>query len=273
MTVRSKHLKIVGAVGASALAVGTLGVAPALAAGKTMTFQCQAPLLATSATLTPAKLPAKMAAGQASTGKMTVVIHLTPTQTTIAGSLGQTVSGKVTAKGEKNTIAYKVSFPSKDIQSGSSEDITATGKYTVTAPKAGKYTLNAGNLTANLVIDNSGTDTPVKQSCTPPTDGTQTLGTITVSKAKTKSKVSASAKGSKATVSDKVTSNGLTATGKVSFSLKKGSKTVKASGKLNKKGVATISKSLSAGKYSITATYKGNKNVSGSVGTGSVTVK
>ena len=102
-----------------------------------------------------------------------------------------------------------------------------------------------------------------------PTDGTQVLGTTTVAKDKTKSKVSAKVKGSTANVSDKVKSHfGLKPTGKVTFTLKKGSKTVgKAKGKISKKGVAKVSfKHLGSSKYSVSASYKGDKNLKGSKG-------
>ena len=95
------------------------------------------------------------------------------------------------------------------------------------------------------------------------------LGTITVSKDKTKSKVSATVKGSTATVKDKVKSHfGLKATGKVKFTLKKGSTVVgHAKGKISKKGVAKVSfKKLKSTKYTVTAMYKGSSNLKGSTG-------
>jgi hypothetical protein len=273
MTVRPKHLTIVGAVGAVALTVGGL-TSPALAAGKTMTFGCDLPLGPTSATLTP-KIPAKMFAGQALKGKMKVVVHLTPTQTGTAATIGTKVAGTVKAKGEKKSIAYKVSFPATTINAGSAQDITATGKSTITAPKPGNYALNAGAITADLVVSGGAAgDTPIAQSCTAPTGASKSLGTIKVVKDTSKGKVKGKASGKTATVTDTVKAkHGGKVTGKVSFSLKKGSKTVKASGKLSKKGVAKISKKLTAGKWSVTATYKGDKNVKGSKAKGSVTVK
>jgi hypothetical protein len=273
MTVRSKHLKIAGVLGASALTIGAMA-SPALAAGTTLSFGCAAPLGPTSATLTP-KVPAKMFAGQALKGKMKVVVHLTPTQTGTAATIGTKVAGTVSAKGEKKTIAYKVTFPATTINGGSAQDITATGKSTITAPKPGKYTLNAGAITAALVISGGAAgSTPISQSCTAPTGASKTLGTTKVVKDTSKGKVKGKASGKTATVTDTVKAkHGGKVTGKVSFSLKKGSKTVKASGKLSKKGVAKISKKLTAGKWSVTATYKGDKNLKGSKAKGSVTVK
>jgi hypothetical protein len=273
MTVRPKHLTIVGAVGAVALTVGGLA-SPALAAGKTMTFGCDLPLGPTSATLTP-KIPAKMFAGQALKGKMKVVVRLTAPQTTAASVAGTSVAGKIVAKGEKKTIAYTVTFPKTTINAGSAQNITATGKSTITAPKPGKYTLNAGAIAATLNLTGGpGGPATIPQSCTAPTGASKTLGTIKVVKDTSKGKVKGKASGKTATVTDTVKAkHGGKVTGKVSFSLKKGSKTVKASGKLSKKGVAKISKKLTAGKWSVTAKYKGDKNVKGSTAKGSVTVK
>lgn len=277
MTVSSKNLKLVGALSAAALTVGALGaVSPALAAGHDLTYGCTtgspAPLGDTASTLDPGAIPAKMSAGQSLKQAMSLVVHLSQAQTGLAQALGTSVNGKVNASGP---LAFKLKIPDTAIPQtpGATMDVTASGKGTITATKVGSFKVNAPTINATLNISGGTSPVTVTQTCTPPTDGTQTLGTVTVGKDKTKSKVSASAKGSKATVKDKVTSRfGLKATGKVSFTLKKGSKTVKGSAKI-KKGVATFSKSLGAGKYSIVATYKGNKNLKGSTGKGSVTVK
>ncbi|MGC4112200.1 MAG: Ig-like domain repeat protein [Nocardioides sp.] len=277
MTVRSSHLKLVGALGAAALTVGAIGAAsPALAAGHDLTYQCTGqpvPLQAVDTTLNPGAIPAKMTAGQSVKNSMSLVVHLNQTQTGIAQAAGDSVDGKVVAKGP---LAFKLNIPNTAIDQtlGATQDVTASGKGTITAAKAGKFKVNAGAINATLNLTRSGNTTTATQDCTAPTDGTQTLATVTVAKDKTKSKVSAKGSGGKATVTDKVKSHfGLVPTGKVKFTLKKGSKSVTAKGSLNKKGVAKISRSLSAGKYSITAKYAGDKNVKGSTGKGSVTVK
>ncbi|HEX3930815.1 MAG TPA: Ig-like domain repeat protein [Nocardioides sp.] len=277
MTVRSKNLKLVGALGAAALTVGTLGaVSPALAAGHDLTYTCTGnpiPLGAVDSTLNPGTIPAKLAAGQALTQHMSLVVHLNQTQTGIAQAAGDSVDGKIVAKGP---LAFKLNIPTTAIDQtlGATQDVRAAGKGTITASKVGSFTVNAGGINATLNLTKGGTTTQVTQSCTAPTDGTQTMGTIKVTKDKTKSKVSAKVKGSKATVSDKVKSHfGLKATGKVSFTLKKGSKTIKATAKI-KKGVAKFTtKSLAKGKYSIVAKYAGTKNLKGSTGKGKVTIK
>ncbi len=117
------------------------------------------------------------------------------------------------------------------------------------------------------------------QHCTAPTDGTQTLGTVTVSK--DKSKTTASGKYTAAKKSTSLTSKvkgakfGLAGTGKVKFTIKKGTKTVGSASGTLKKGVAkaTVKKALAKGKYSVSAKFKGDDGLKGSSGKGSFTVK
>lgn len=277
MTVRPQHLKIAGAMGAAALTVGSIAAAsPALAADHDLTYACSGtpiPLGNVSSTLNPGAIPAKLIAGQSVKRTMTLTVHLNQTQTGIAQAAGTSVSGKITAKG---AVAFKLTIPTTAIPStpGATMDATATGPGTITATSAGSFKVNAGPIKATLnLTGGAGGPVTATQNCTAPSGASKTLGTVKVAKDTTKSKVSGKVKGKKATVTDKVTSkNGLAATGKVSFSLKKGSKTVKASGTI-KKGVAKISETLTSGKWSVTATYKGDKNLKGSTGKGSVTVK
>jgi hypothetical protein len=275
MTVRSKHLKLVGAMGAAALTVGAMAAAsPALAANHDLTYTCNV-LGPTSSTLNPGAIPAKMTAGQSSTRNMTLAVHLNALQTGTAAALGTSVKGTIVADGKGGTVPFSLKIPATAIPQtpGDTMDATATGKGSIVAAKAGTFKVNAGAIAATLKISGgAGGPQTVPQTCTAPTDGTQTLGTVTVAKDKTKSKVSAKVKGSTATVSDKVTSHfGLKATGKVSFTLKKGSKKVgTAKGKISKKGVAKVSfKHVKSGKYTVSASYKGNSNLKGSTGKGS----
>jgi hypothetical protein len=271
MTVRRKHLTIAGAVGAVALTVGGL-TSPALAASHDITYNCNkgnpAALGPIDTTLTTGAVPAKLVAGQKSKGNVTVVVHLSPQQAALAASLGTSVSGSIKSKGVDSlnlTIPSQSTTPAGD----GTLDVTANGKGTISSAAAGKVKVSTGTINAvlKLSIDAS-------SSCKMPTDGTQVLGTTTVSKDKSKSKVSGKVKAKKATVTDKITSKfGVKATGKVGFTFKKGSKTVKASGKISKKGVATVTKTLTSGKWSVTAQYKGNKGLKGSTGKGSVTIK
>jgi hypothetical protein len=270
MTVRSKHLKLAGVAGAAALTISAIS-APALAAGQDITYNCTkgnpAALGSIDTTVTPGKIPSKLAAGQKAKTKVKVVVHLNLEQTGLAQSLGSSVKGSITSKG---VDALNLTIPPTSTGApGSTLDVTATGTGTVSSSSTGKVKVTSGTIDATLKLNINATS-----SCKMPTDGSQVLGTTTVSKDTTKSKVSGKAKGTKATVSDKVASKfGLKPSGKVAFSLKKGSKTVKASGKISKKGVATVSKTLTPGKWSVTAKYAGDKSLKGSTGKGSVTVK
>jgi hypothetical protein len=265
MTVRSQHLKLAGAVSAAALAVSAFA-APALAAPHNIRYNCNKgnPVaLGPIDTTVTAATPAKLVAGQKSKTKVTVVVHLNNQQTILAQSLGSSVSGKISSKG---VDALNLKIPATDIPPppATTFDVTAKGTGTVSSSKVGNIKVTTGTITAvlHLSVDAS-------SSCKMPSDGTQVLGTTTVTKDKTKSKVSAKVKGSTATVKDKVKSHfGLKATGKVKFTLKKGHKTVgHAKGKISKKGVAKVSfQHLKSSKYTVTAKYKGSSNLKGSSG-------
>jgi hypothetical protein len=269
MTVRSKHLKLAGAVTAATLTVGALA-SPAVAAGHNLTYNCNGspvPLGKVKSTLDPGKIPAKMTAGQSVKRSMNLVVKLNQKQTGIAQLVGTSVKGKITSKA---AVAFKLKIPTTAIPQtpGATMQATASGPGTITAAKAGTFKVNAGTIGATLNITGGASPTTATQTCTAPGGAAKTLGTVKVAKDKTRSKVSAKVKNGKATVKDKVTSHyGLKPSGKVSFTLKKGHKTITAKGKLNKKGVASISKKLASGKYAVTAKFKGDKNLKGSKGT------
>jgi hypothetical protein len=268
MSVRSKHLKLVGAVGAAALAVGTVAT-PAVAASQDLTYNCDV-LMATKVSLDPGTIPATMVAGQTSKRTMSMVVHLDAAQTAVAHSFGSTVSGTIVAPGAHNTFPFTMTIPDQTIPSSGAMNVNASGPGKIRPLKAGTWTVSAGDMVANLAVD--GSALPVAPNCVAPSNGTEDFGTIAVSKDKTTTAVTAAynAKRDVASGKAKVKSHfGLKATGKVVFILKKGTKTIaKAGDTLNRKGVATHSfKHVKKhGKYSITAKYAGNNNLKGSSG-------
>lgn len=283
MSLRSKHLKLIGAAGAAALTVGTLA-SPALAVGHNLTYTCDAPVGATSVTFDPGTVPAKMVAGQKlvnHNAKLTV--HLNQQQTGLAQSVGDHVRGKGTSKGAGNSLPFSMTFPNTAIPAtpGATMDINGTGQATIRPLTAGTWTVKVGDMAATLIFSLGGTDTTtLPATCTAPTNGTKNLATIAVSKDKSKTVTGASynAKKDKATGTAKVKGKkfGLTGTGKVKFTLKKGTHKIKTiKGKLNKKGIAKVSFKhvKKAGKYSITAKYAGNKALKASSGKHTFKVK
>jgi hypothetical protein len=279
MSVRSRHLKLVGAVGAAALTVGALA-SPALAATThDLTYNCQI-LSSTDATLDAGAIPATMTAGQVKKPATTVVVHLTALQTGTAGALGTHVQGSLKSPAKASQLGLDLTIPKTKINAGSAQDITASGKGKIAPTKAGTITLKAGDVAAKLHLTGGATGpTDADQTCTAPNGTTANLGTIKVSKDKSKTTPSGSynAKKQKATVKAKVKGAqfGLAGTGKVKLILKKGSHVVGAkSGKLNKKGVAsaTISKKLAKGKYTVLAAFGGDKGLKPSSGKGTFKV-
>jgi hypothetical protein len=277
MSLRSKHLKLIGAAGAAALTVGALA-SPALAATKDVTYTC-ATLGDTATTFDFGTIKSKMVAGETDKHAMSQTIHLTAMQGGLAKTLGNSVSGKLTAKGAGGTMPFTMDVPST-VLNGGAQDISATGTGTIRPLAAGTWTVKLGSMTAALVLSGgAGGDTPVTDSCTAPSGAAKNLGTITVSKDKSKTTTTAkyNAKKHVATGTAKVkgATFSLAGTGKVKFTLKKGTKTIKAlTGKLNAKGVASVDfKSLTKkGKYSITASFAGDDGLKASSGKASFTV-
>ena len=119
----------------------------------------------------------------------------------------------------------------------------------------------------------------VTLDCTAPTDGSNKFGTIAVKKdgSKTTTKASYNAKKDVATGTAKVAGSKfkLAGTGKVKFTLKKGSKTIKSITASLKKGKATAAfkKVKAKGSYTITASFKGDAGLKGSSGKASFKVK
>jgi hypothetical protein len=275
MSVRSTHLKIVGAVGAAALTVGAL-TAPALAAPQDITYNCDQgapPLGPLDTTIDPGTIPAALVAGQKVKRNVTMTMHLDQTQTGIAQSIGTSVSGTIKSKG---TDALALTFPATPIPGtpGATMDVVATGKGTISSAKAGSIDITTGRVGAVLhLTGGAGGPVDATPSCAQPTDGSQVLGTVTVSKdsSKTTTVAKYAAKTKKATgkATVKGAKYGLAGTGKVKFILKKGTKTVASkSGKLNKKGVASVAfKNVKAkGNYSITAKFAGDNGLKKSSG-------
>ncbi len=277
MTVRSHTLKLVGAFGATALTIGALA-SPALAAGHDLTYACQI-LGPTDATLDAGTIPATMTAGQVKKPDTTVVVHLSGVQTTTAGSLGTHVQGSLKSPAKPSKIGLDLTIPKTAIDAGNPQNITASGKGTIKPTKAGTITLKAGDVAAKLhLTGGAGGPQDADQTCTAPTDSTANLGTITVSKDKSKTSPSGSysAKKHAASLKAKVKGAkfGLAGTGKVKFTVKKGSKTVGSASGTLKKGVAkaTLKKKLAKGKYTISAKFKGDDGLKGSSGKGSFKV-
>jgi hypothetical protein len=275
MSLRFTYLKVAGAVGAAALTIGGL-TAPAFAATQDITYNCDQgapPLGPLDTTIDPGSIPASLVAGQQVKRDVTLTIHLNTAQTAIAQSIGTSVSGKVTSKG---TDALSLTFPDTPIPGtpGATMDVVATGKGAISSAKAGSIDVTTGRVSAALhLTGGAGGPVDASTSCAQPNDGTQILGTVTVSKdaSKTTTTASYNAKKDKATGKAKVKGKqfGLAGTGKVKFTLKKGThKVASKSGTLNKKGVAKVSfKGVKkSGKYSISAKFGGDDGLKGSKG-------
>jgi len=175
---------------------------------------------------------------------------------------------------------------------------TATGNTLLRATKAGTYTVKLGDLgkvhlagfdaqgdpvAVNQQVDFPTPNTPFTActndaTATTVQDATPANVTVAVTKDKSTTKTTAAynAKKDKATGTAKVKGHfGLPGTGKVKFTLKKGTKTVKSITATLKKGAASAAfKNVKAkGKYSITAKFAGDAALKASSGKDTFTVK
>jgi hypothetical protein len=290
MSLRSqRNLKLIGAVGAVALAIGTVA-APAVAAGgskATVNYTCVTPLgnATPSSAYKVAKAPSKMAVGQPL--KTTAVFTLDATTTALAGGLGWTkFNGTIVSNATGSKAGLNLKFPKTTLGNGAGGTTVAdaTGS-TLAGTKVGSFTFTLGDLDDVVLngFDASGqpagsVEFPTQGSfgkCTNDAGTTQLMSggnpvTVKVVKdtTKTAETVKYSSKTHTAKSKAKVKSTfGTKVTGKVKFTLKKGTHVLKtATSKVNKKGIATAAfKSVKAkGKYSITAKYTGSKTLKGS---------
>jgi hypothetical protein len=299
MSLRSKHLKLVGAAGAAALTVGALA-SPALAVGDvsaTVNYSCVA--LNGAATVHPtaaydvAAPPTTLVAGQLKKLATTSTFDLNALDTALAASAlsADTISGTIKTSPSNAGVGLNLSFPKTALGNNGSGTTraNATGTTLLQFTKAGSFTLKLGDI-GKVVLHgfsggaSSGDATfPDSQAgngrckndagTTNLQDSTPANATVTVSKDASKTTTTAKyvatkhvAKG-KAKVRGK--NFGLPGTGTVKFILKKGTHKVNTlKGKLNKKGIASVSfKNVTKkGKYSITAKFGGDAGLKGSSG-------
>ncbi|HEX3221515.1 MAG TPA: hypothetical protein VHR35_03025 [Nocardioides sp.] len=297
MSVRTKHLKLVGVGSAVALAVGAVA-APALAAGTaSVNYTCTTPLTPATPTAdyTVDTAPATMVVGQPLS--TTAAFTLDPGTTALAQGLGWvTFKGTITTKPSGSQAGLALKFPKTTLGTGAGGSTDAAAKgATLAGTKVGAFTFVLGDLgDVKLTGFDSGgkkvgtVEFPTTGSFGPCINdaGTTTLmdgGTpVTTTLVKDASKTAVAAKYvakkkttvAVAKVSGKV--GHLPGTGKVKFALKKGTHTLKTvSGTLNKKGIAkvAIKKPLVKGKYVVKAKFGGDARLKASSGKDRFTVR
>lgn len=278
MSLRSNtQLKLVGAASAALMIAGAVA-SPALAAPVTVNYTCGP--VAIPMTFDVGTLPTSLVAGQKVTQSLVSgSVHLDQTAVGVAQSQGWTsVSGTATGTGSDGATPYNLTIPQTAVPAtpGATLDIPATGAFKLAPTKAGTYTVSAGASTAFIQGYNaSGPANSITLPCTPPTDGSNVLGTISVSKDKTKTTPTATFSSTKHMVKGKakVKSHfGLKPTGKVKFTLMRGTQKVGPVQKIkvNAKGVAKGAMWMNVtkhGKYTLKAKYLGNNALKTSAGT------
>jgi hypothetical protein len=296
----TKNLKLTGAAGA-ALAITAALSAPALAAGEetaNVSYDCSG--FTVPATYAVNQPPAKIVAGQVvklgTTATYSLDAGTTAAAPVVLGPTTTQVGGKVTTAPGGKGVGLNLTIARTALANNGDGSTTApaSGKTLLEATKAGSYTLKLGDIgkvhlqgydasnakTGFVDFPDGSTFTP----CVNPA-GTTTLkngsndpATVKVVKDKTTTAVTAGYSKAKqqATGTAKVKSHfGLKPTGKVKFTLKKGTHVITSiTSKLNKKGVAkaTFKNVKKAGKYSIVGKYSGNAALKSSKGTDTFSV-
>ena len=299
----ARTFKLIGAAGAAALALGTTA-GPAVAAGEetaTVNYTCTSPAgdATPSATYAVNKPPAKMVAGQTVKLPATATFTLDAGTTGLAQVLGWTSFGGTLATTPTATrTGLNMTLAKTPLANGPAGTTVAnvTGKAVLRAFKAGTYTLKLGNIGQVHLQGYDASNAPVSTVDFPSPDnvfkpcvntaGATTLkdslsnpATVAISKdgSKTVTKASYNSKKDVATGTATVAGSKykLAGTGKVKFTLKKGTKTVKSITASLKKGKATAAfkKIKAKGSYSITASFKGYAGLKGSSGKATFKVK
>jgi len=290
MSLRSKHLTLVGAAGAVALTIGSLA-SPAFAAGTAaVDYTCTTQFgpAHASASYNAATAPAKMAVGQPldTTGTFTLDAGTTALAVNALG--WSKVKGTIETSPTASRAGLSLTFPKTDLGSGPGGSTVANAKGGILAGSTVKpsFTFVLGDVGHVTLTGYSSSgkklgsvrfpsDTNGKcmndDDTTTLMDGATAVTTQTVKdKSKTKETAKYAAKKKSATSTAKVTARyGTKATGKVKFTLKKGTHKVKTiTDKVNKKGIAkVVFKSVKKkGKYSITAKYSGSSTLKASSG-------
>jgi hypothetical protein len=286
MTVRSTHLKLIGAAGAAALAIGTVAT-PAVAAGPvsaSIRYKC---LALNSINVTPsakynvAAPPTSLVAGQTKKLATTSTFHLNPTDTGLAqAQLGATsFSGTIHTSPSNAGVGLALKFPKTPLgnDTGNSTTANAAGNASLRFTKAGTFTLKLGTIGKVFLqgYDASGNSAG---TATFPDASAGNGPCKNAAKDRSKTRTSAAYKAAKHLVKGKAKVRGhfgLAGKGKVKFILKRGTHKIDAAkGKLNKKGIAHVKfKHVTKhGKYSITAKFPGDKALKKSSGKAKFTV-
>lgn len=274
-----KHTML-GAVGAGALVVVSI-VGPASAAGEYtatgVVYTCFGGVIHPPADFTvDAPSTTTLVAGQKVKPNASVTVTLGPLATNQLRGLGwDHFTGKVSAPSPSQTLGASLAVPSTVVGPKDGNTVASgTGTMTLDYPTAGTKTMRTGDFTATLTgFDASDTQVgkPVAIDCVAPKDGTTVLMdagsnplSITVSKDKSTTAVTAgyskSKKKATAVARVKGSTYGLRGTGKVKFTLRRGTHKVAAKTVSLKKGAAkaVFAKVSKRGRYSISASYGGS---------------
>lgn len=267
---------VLGLAAASASIVGT---APSASAA-TLSFDCTVPIvgLQTFSVDISHSAPAQLPTGSTVTPDVTAILNIPASLADLMrGLLGVeevegVVESAVTVDGVTQTVPLTI--PRTDAGDSGDAVLTATGALApITGGDPGDtIEVLAGDQNVAMTLFNAaGEGSPFAVPCTPTVGQDLTMGTISVVKAGSTTKVAASYSAKRDKVIGTATvkaRNGIAATGQVRFTLKKGTKTLKTVTKALRNGKATASflRVKKTGAYTVVAKYAGSDRVEGSSG-------
>lgn len=278
-----RSFAIAGILGLTASSAAVLGAAAPASAAK-IGMSCEVPVLGAKAFAVDitTNAPANAAPGSSFapriTSKMTVPADLADLMRGILGA--NAISGEIqaTVLVDGAPVVTTVTVPRTAVPASGAVLLTGTGQLPAipAGPAGGRHTLAAGPQNVVMTLFKPGTDPgqPFPITCTPAAGQNATVSSYTV-KATSTTKAAAryQAKKRKATVSATVASSPA-ATGTVTFTLKRGAKTVKTVKATVRGGKATaVFKKLKKGKHTVTAAYGGSATVTPSTGTAKLKVR
>lgn len=304
MSVRRNNLTLVSAAGA-ALALTAAVAGPALAAGEetaNVKYSCASGAAHPTATYAVNAPPAKMAAGQTvklpTTAKLTLTAPDAGLAQTVLSDPGPPANpavkfnGSITTKTSNGAVGLSLAIAKTAFATAPANTVAnASGKTLLRSTSVGTFTLKLGDIGKVHLTGFDSTGAKLNSFDFPSSDGSfgpcnnvagkttlkngTTAATVKVVKDSTKTAVGATSKVKHTVVGTaKVKSHfGLKATGKVKFSLMKGSKAIKSVTKTLKKQAAKATfTGVKAGKYTVKAKYLGSKALKSSSGSHGVTV-
>lgn len=273
------------------LAAGTAAVlgTTTTAAAVPLSFDCNVPVVGqqTFATDIASNAPAQLPTGSPASPTMTALLTVPANLADLMRSVLSTdeIAGEIVSQTTVGGVVVPttLAIPRTDIGDSGEVVLTATGAMSpFTAGTPGDVIeILAGAQDVNMTLfdlEGDPAGAPFAIPCTPTSGQDPTIGNVEVVKADSRTKVAPSYNAKQDKAAGKATvlaANGIPATGKVKFVLKKGAREVASATTMLRGGRAAVvfTKVRKAGRYTLVASYLGSTRVKPSTGKGGFGVR